>query len=407
MKLHTFRRALVGGLAAILLGGGLPTLLGTAQAAGCLTWTDPTGDMPTSGDSTGTVNDAQMDIVGATLGTVGDKLTASITVVALRTDPTDGNDEFYLEFLVKGHAIRMFADRYIDGSTLAGFRNVDVPEVGATGEGTATWDVKTNTVTIAGTVPELSKAVGEDAANQGLTEIVATTRDTAVGGPGIVYDQAATDQLYTVGVSCDGGPQPSASATGSAPPSANPCVVHPQLAALDPAITTGQRARVRYTGNPGATVRIEGYSRSAGVTPQYAPFQTATVPENGTLEISPTFTTNTRLRASEEACPEPSESVVVQVRLVLSALTAVRNGVRDYTFSGRLTPGRQNQGRGVDLLYRSGGGTVRKAVARISGDRWSARVRFTGNGELTMLARSGNDVVNLGGSSPDRPTRIY
>ena len=101
---------------------------------------------------------------------------------------------------------------------------------------------------------------------------------------------------------------------------------------------------------------------------------------------------------------EGANPVVVDVAPRLS-LTAVRNGVRDYTFSGvATTPGL------VLNLYRvnADGSRVLTAQTRATDARtWTIRRTFLGSGRFGFVVRTGRTMANAPGTSNVRPTVIH
>jgi hypothetical protein len=126
--------------------------------------------------------------------------------------------------------------------------------------------------------------------------------------------------------------------------------------------------------------------------------------EDGTIRWTLGPTENTRLLVSHgQLCPEDDLGVVTVTPHV--SIAATRTGVRDYTFTGRVLPGR---GQPV-ALYRleadgrrvlSGRSTVR-ADGTYRFDR-----RFTGSGRFRFVVASGASRTAAGESAP-RSTLIY
>jgi hypothetical protein len=228
---HLPRRALVGAvLAASVIGGGLVAAFADdAPAGACPTWTDPAGDATTGQEPTGTFTDDQMDILSASLANDGANVVATIGDVKMGDTASDFGDEFHINFTIDGKQLRAYADRGGSaGDPLtspvgfgAGFTSITD---GTSGAATAKYDTKANTVTITGTVVELSKALGADATGKVATAIVAETRDYIPRVGGFVYDDAATKGTFTIAADCGGGgASPVIAAPSAAPdPSASP-----------------------------------------------------------------------------------------------------------------------------------------------------------------------------------------
>jgi hypothetical protein len=113
---------------------------------------------------------------------------------------------------------------------------------------------------------------------------------------------------------------------------------------------------------------------------------------------------NTRLYAQENGCAA-GPSAVTAVRSIAS-INARRLGTRLYSFYGSVQPRRP--GQVVSLYRRTAAGDVLTSQARTdSNGVWSITRQFTGSGEFGFYARTGNDLVNLGGTSPVRATVVH
>lgn len=134
--------------------------------------------------------------------------------------------------------------------------------------------------------------------------------------------------------------------------------------------------------------------------------------ETATETVTLRPTTNTRLRVlwgfragclHADAGLRPEQSVIdVAPRLTL---TAVRNGVRDYTFSGvATTPGL------IVNLYRvdADGSRVLTSQGRATdAGTWTIRRRFLGSGRFGFVVHTGRTMANAPGASSTRPTVIH
>ena len=217
------RRAVIGTvLAASLVAAGVSALASTA--GGCPSWTDPKGDATTGGEPTGVAADAQLDILKASFGTVGDSLVGTITTDALGDSSSDAGDEYRFAFKVAGVNMLMYVDRIApDGfevDVTAGFYNLDTDE---TADATAKFDPKSKTVTITGKVSELAKAAGKAVAGQPVSALAAETGDHLLGQPVFDYDAAPTKLQPVVGKPCGStSAAPAASPAASPKPSSSP-----------------------------------------------------------------------------------------------------------------------------------------------------------------------------------------
>jgi hypothetical protein len=263
---------------------------------------------------------------------------------------------------------------------------------GTAGSGTtstlnATTDAKGQaTVTITTTT---STAAGTDT----VTASIRTPSGTACGTTGGSCSDSATITMTSTA-----SPSPSPSPTG--PPG---CTTASTL--LGTAIISAmETASVTVTASRGSTVDLFAYTRPSTT---FTVVRTGVVGSNGTItwEIRPPR--NTRLYAQQRGC-QAGNQVVLGVRTTLS-LAAVRNGTRNYTFSGDSLPARP--GGLIVSLYRvnADGSQVLTAQARASATtgEWSLTRQFTGTGTFGFVVRTGQDLQNAPGSSRVRPTMIY
>jgi hypothetical protein len=87
------------------------------------------------------------------------------------------------------------------------------------------------------------------------------------------------------------------------------------------------------------------------------------------------------------------------------SITARRNGPRDYTFRGRVLPGR---GQTVSLVRLDGTAPVLTARTTVRPDgTYSVRRTFTGSGRFGFLVTVAASSTNRAGSSTARPTVIH
>jgi hypothetical protein len=172
-------------------------------------------------------------------------------------------------------------------------------------------------------------------------------------------------------------------------------------------ITPGQGSVLRATGQPNSIVILRCYSRPSV---DYFDARSGSVGSEGEIEFRLNPGTNTRCfvkySGSSDNDVRNSASVVQNVATALS-LTVIRNGVRDYTFQGRILPRRAGQ---LITLYRvesSGREVLTSQVKTDSTGTWRIRRVFTGGGRFTFLARTGQNLTNVAGRSNARPTAIF
>jgi hypothetical protein len=139
--------------------------------------------------------------------------------------------------------------------------------------------------------------------------------------------------------------------------------------------------------------------------------RTGTASDQGeiTWTLRPVINTTLYGQQTPEPCSDPvfgDNRAVVTVRTAVS-LGAVRNGARDYSFTGRAFPAREGQ---VVRVYRrtDDGREVLTATTRVTpSGTWRLDRRFTGSGRFGFVARTPDDNLNAAGTSNVRPTLIY
>lgn len=170
------------------------------------------------------------------------------------------------------------------------------------------------------------------------------------------------------------------------------------------AITATQKAEVRVRAASGTTVDLFAYSRPST---QFRRVRVGTVGRDGLAVFKVGPATNTRLYAQQRGCAS-GPSTVITVAPLLSTLNVVRNGPRDYTFSGRTVPARD---RGFVLaLHRidpDGKAPVRAHVRADANGVFRVRVVFSGTGRFGFDVRTGKDIQNDAGRSPVRSVLIF
>lgn len=178
----------------------------------------------------------------------------------------------------------------------------------------------------------------------------------------------------------------------------------------DVVVATGS-AVVTVHDQPGTLVDLYAYSRPST---EMRVVRSERTDAAGVVRFTVRPGTNTRLLAQPrvEDCTDPvfgaEPSVVLNVRTALS-LQVVRNGARDYTFSGDSLPARA--GGLIVSLYRVApdGRSVLTAQARAdarTGD-WSVRRVFSGSGRFGFVVRTGQDLQNAPGTSNMRSLLVF
>lgn len=176
-------------------------------------------------------------------------------------------------------------------------------------------------------------------------------------------------------------------------------------------LVAGQSVAVTVQEVPNSLVDLYAYTRPSTT---YRLVRSAVTDANGVAVFSVRPPANTRLQARqrEEDCADPvfgtEPSVVLDVAASLS-LSAFRNGVRDYTFTGRVMPAAERVGKTVSLYRSQGSGRyvlVAQTAVRSDGV-WRIDRRFSGSGRFDLVARTGRDMTNAAGTSVVRPTVIH
>jgi hypothetical protein len=200
--------------------------------------------------------------------------------------------------------------------------------------------------------------------------------------------------------------EPSASPTrpGSQPPTPPGCARAAEVALDRTDIIATGSALVTVTATPNSTVDLFAYTRPST---SYRVVRSAELGDSGVAQFRIVPPANTRLYAQQRGCAI-GQSKVLNVRTAMS-IFAVRNGVRDYTFSGRTLPARP--GGLIVSLYRvtPGGQQILTSQTRASASdgRWVINRKFTGSGRFGFVARTGQDLQNAPGSSNVRMTVIH
>ncbi len=270
---------------------------------------------------------------------------------------------------------------------------------------------ETGTQTVRADISQATNGAGANqcgnAANTGTDpqgdQLNTTTRTGAAGN----CTDTATVTYGTASPSPSATPTATASPTATSSPSGPPnaaCTVVPVTTLdRDTIIATGS-AGVTVKGTPNSIIDLFAYSRPSTT---FRVVRSAEVGNDGTATFRVVPPTNTRLYAQQRGCNAGS-SIVLNVRTALS-LAVVRNGKRDYTFSGDSLPART--GGLIISLYRitNSGSQVLTSQVRASSTNgeWSLRRKFTGTGRFGFVVRTGQDLQNAPGSSNVRSLLVF
>ena len=235
------------------------------------------------------------------------------------------------------------------------------------------------------------------AGDQGTTTVTAAIRTPSATSCQSVGGRCSDSSTVTVTSA-----SPSPSPTGSRPPGPA-CTTAVTSLPVD-TINATTLAAVVVAAAKGSTVDLYAYSRPSTT---YAAVRTGVVTTDGTVTFQVRPGTNTRLYAQQRGCTRGGE-VVLNVRTTLS-IAVVRNGTRNYTFSGDSLPARP--GGLIVTVYRiaADGSEVLAAQARAdatTGD-WSLTRQFSGSGRFGFVARTGQDLLNAPGRSNVRSLLVY
>lgn len=201
---------------------------------------------------------------------------------------------------------------------------------------------------------------------------------------------------------------PSPTATSSPSPGGQPpppgCLVAAEaMPDRDTIIATGGTL-VTITATPNSIVDLQAYTRPSTA---YRVVRSAEIGASGSTTVFLTPPANTRIRAQQRGCAF-GRSMVINVRTALS-LSAVRNGPRDYTFTGDSLPARP--GGLIITLFRvtPSGQQIQTAQTRARADNgeWTINRRFTGNGRFGFVVRTGQDLQNAPGTSNVRSLLVF
>jgi hypothetical protein len=163
-------------------------------------------------------------------------------------------------------------------------------------------------------------------------------------------------------------------------------------------------ALVTVTATSGTLVDLFAYSQPST---EFKVVRSGTVGKNGVFSAVIKPATNTRLYAKQHGCADGAQ-VVLNVRTTLT-LAVVRNGVRNYTFSGDSLPARA--GGLIVSLYRVAPDGREILTAQTRADartgEWTLRRVFTSSGRFGFVVRTGQDLQNAPGRSNVRTLLVF
>lgn len=201
-----------------------------------------------------------------------------------------------------------------------------------------------------------------------------------------------------------------ATATASPPPASPPAgaCTRPATVSLNPRTTlAGAAAEVTVTAPGNTIVDLFAYTRPSTT---YRKVREAVVNSTGRTTFTVVPPRNTRLYALVRGCTANAgrDSQVLNVRTSLS-IFVVRNGSRNYTFTGDSVPARPASGLLISLyrVSRDGSQVLTGQTRAVAADgRWTINRRFTGSGRFGFVVRTGQDLQSAPGSSNVRATLI-
>lgn len=192
---------------------------------------------------------------------------------------------------------------------------------------------------------------------------------------------------------------PAASPSDKPPPPG--CAVASQARANRSTIVAGGATEVIVTGTPNSVVDLlAATAPSSGFTV----VRSAELGDNGSATFLLAPPKNTKVKPQQRGCAFGRESQI-NVRSGVS-INAKRNGVRNYTFTGRVIPGQVVQ----VALFRvtpSGQQVLTATDTTDANGVWVINRKFGGSGKFGFVARSANTAQNVSGASTVRPTVIH
>lgn len=363
------KRLGIGAVAVAAIGAGVPVLAtGTAQAAG-----GPTNQLAiTPSTQTGTAGSCLSYTVTATDNGTKPSDTPTVTVTLTQSTASTGTIGF--------------CDPNATTKPGTPGNPVQSPATGTSTTAATTTKNFSTTVSPNGTV---SATFGVYSSNASTVNIRAALTSNAA-----IQSNTATATFSAASPSPSPSPSRSASPPPTSPPAGRQTLT---LVTTTPDIQPNQTAILIARGAANAVIELRCYSRPSTT---YFTARVATINATGdavTFRLLPG--TNTRCFVQYQTNPNTgfSPSVVVNVHTTLS-LSAIRNGVRNYTFQGRNLPRRAGQ---LITLYRISGGTeIRTAIVYTDATgTWYIRRQFTGTGTFGFRVRTSQNLTNAAGVS--------
>lgn len=186
---------------------------GSASAASCPTWTDPSGDASLDLPMT---EDPGLDIVRTTISSTGANVVVQVKVAELSDDYSGPGDEIGVEMTVNGKELLVYTDR--DEGLVAGAGVYNITDE-TSGDATAKYDVATDTVTITATQAQFDAALGSAGKGKPATAVSGYASWQVLTSPNPTFDTAPAPAgtAIVIGTECaaSGTPAP----TGPAIPS--------------------------------------------------------------------------------------------------------------------------------------------------------------------------------------------
>jgi hypothetical protein len=159
-------------------------------------------------------------------------------------------------------------------------------------------------------------------------------------------------------------------------------------------------------GSPNTPIQLFAYTRPST---SYGVVRSGTTNAQGTISWGVTPGENTRLYGhytNGGSTSTDSPSKIINVHTTLS-LSAVRNGVRKYTFQGRNLP---RLGGQLITLYRLDGSGREIRTANVRTDdsgTWRIPRTFTGSGTFRFIVRTGQTLNNAPGHSVTYTVNVH
>jgi hypothetical protein len=215
-----------------------------------------------------------------------------------------------------------------------------------------------------------------------------------------VNDAFPTYDTWTAMAQSDSAPSGDGTGTGPITGSDDEPTVtlncNPTMRLSTKTVNVGNTTTVSVSGGtPGSKLTLEGYSRPSTT---YAPIRSEVTvgPDGSVAPFAVRPPTSARVRLRIAGCTNTGTEQVISVIPGLS-ITVTRVGVRTYTFSGKIIPGKQNTGRAIALYL--GSTPVKKVTVKSAADGTYKATLTLPRGATKAYWATGANMTNLAGKS--------